>query len=61
MSRLAGATHSLLRIVAGSLFICPGGMKLLGSGRPEPVLAEDDPVLGRRDLQPLRHLLPAAL
>jgi putative oxidoreductase len=30
MSRLAGATHSLLRIVAGVLFICPGGMKLLG-------------------------------
>jgi len=30
MDRLAGATHSLLRIVAGVLFICPGGMKLLG-------------------------------
>jgi len=30
MSRLAGITHSLLRIVAGLLFICPGGMKLLG-------------------------------
>ena len=30
MNRFAGATHSLLRIVAGVLFICPGGMKLLG-------------------------------
>jgi putative oxidoreductase len=30
MKRFAGATHSLLRIVAGVLFICPGGMKLLG-------------------------------
>ncbi len=30
MTRLAGATHSLLRIVSGLLFICPGGMKLLG-------------------------------
>lgn len=30
MDRLSGATHSLLRIVAGALFICPGGMKLLG-------------------------------
>ncbi len=30
MNRLAGATHSLLRIVAGLVFICPGGMKLFG-------------------------------
>jgi len=30
MDRLAGATYALLRIVAGGLFICPGGMKLLG-------------------------------
>ena len=30
MNRVAGITHSLLRIVAGLLFICPGGMKLLG-------------------------------
>jgi len=30
MNRLAGAAQSLLRIVAGLLFICPGGMKLLG-------------------------------
>jgi len=30
MSRFAGASQSLLRIVAGLLFICPGGMKLLG-------------------------------
>ena len=30
LTRLAGATQSLLRIVAGLLFICPGAMKLLG-------------------------------
>jgi len=30
MHRIAGVTHSLLRIVAGLLFIMPGGMKLLG-------------------------------
>ena len=30
MKSLAGAAHSLLRIVAGLLFVCPGGMKLLG-------------------------------
>lgn len=30
MNRLADATHSLLRIVAGLLFIHPGAMKLLG-------------------------------
>jgi putative oxidoreductase len=30
MNRFAGATHSLLRIVAGLLFICPGGLKLFG-------------------------------
>jgi putative oxidoreductase len=30
MNRLAGITHSLLRIVSGLLFIHPGGMKLLG-------------------------------
>ena len=30
MSRVAGWTHSLLRIVAGLLFIHPGAMKLLG-------------------------------
>jgi putative oxidoreductase len=29
-NRFAGLTHSLLRIVAGLLFICPGGMKLFG-------------------------------
>jgi putative oxidoreductase len=29
-NRFAGMTHSLLRIVAGLLFICPGGMKLFG-------------------------------
>ncbi len=30
MNRIAGVTHSLLRIVSGLLFICPGGMKLFG-------------------------------
>ena len=30
MSRMAGVTHALLRIVAGLLFICPGGLKLFG-------------------------------
>jgi len=30
MNRFAGATHSLLRIVAGLLFIFPGALKLFG-------------------------------
>lgn len=30
MERFARATHAILRIVAGFLFIHPGGMKLLG-------------------------------
>ena len=30
MNRFAGMTHSVLRIVAGLLFICPGGLKLFG-------------------------------
>ena len=30
MERLTGWTQSLLRIVAGALFVCPGGMMLLG-------------------------------
>lgn len=30
MHRFAGITQSLLRIVAGLLFICPGAMKLFG-------------------------------
>lgn len=30
MNRFAGATHALLRIVAGLLFIHPGGMKIFG-------------------------------
>jgi putative oxidoreductase len=30
MDRRAGLTQSVLRIVAGLLFICPGGMKLFG-------------------------------
>lgn len=39
MNRIAGVTHALLRIVAGLLFICPGGMKLLGwfGGMPAAV------------------------
>jgi hypothetical protein len=38
MSRFAGATHSLLRIVAALVFICPGGMKLFAwfGGMPGP-------------------------
>ena len=46
MHRFAGVTHSLLRIVAGLLFICPGGLKLFdwfggmppGSGGLTPLL-----------------------
>ena len=30
MNRMADATQSLLRIVAGLLFICPGALKLFG-------------------------------
>lgn len=30
MNRLPGATQSILRMVSGLLFICPGGMKLFG-------------------------------
>jgi putative oxidoreductase len=30
MSKMAGAAHSLLRIVSGLLFACHGSMKLLG-------------------------------
>jgi len=30
MTRLTGTTHSLLRIVAAGILICPGAMKLLG-------------------------------
>lgn len=30
MTRWAGTTQSLLRIVSGLLFVCPGGMKLFG-------------------------------
>ncbi len=30
MKQIAGVTHSLLRIAAGVVFICPGAMKLLG-------------------------------
>jgi putative oxidoreductase len=30
MNRIAGITHALLRIFAGLIFICPGGMKLFG-------------------------------
>ena len=39
-NRFAGVTHALLRIVAGLLFICPGGMKLFGwfGGMPAGVV-----------------------
>jgi putative oxidoreductase len=39
MSRIAGITHALLRIVSGLLFIHPGAMKLLGwfGGMPKGV------------------------
>jgi putative oxidoreductase len=30
MNRIAGITHALLRIFAGLVLICPGGMKLFG-------------------------------
>ena len=30
MNRFAGATHALLRMVAGLLLFCPGAMKMLG-------------------------------
>jgi hypothetical protein len=30
LSRFAGPTHALLTMVSGLLFVCPGGMKLLG-------------------------------
>ena len=38
MNRFAGATHSLLRMVAALILICPGGMKLFGwfGGMPGP-------------------------
>ena len=37
-SGIAGATHSLLRMVAALVLICPGGMKLFGwfGGMPGP-------------------------
>jgi putative oxidoreductase len=40
MNRLAGATHAVLRIVAGLLFICPGALKILGwfGGMPPGVV-----------------------
>lgn len=40
MDRIGGVTHALLRIVTGTLFICPGGMKLLGwfGGMPDGVV-----------------------
>jgi len=39
MNRLPGATQSILRMVSGLLFICPGGMKLFGwfGGMPQGV------------------------
>ena len=47
MDRLAGIALSLLRIVAGVLFVCAGGMKLLGwfGGVPGPPGAPLPPLL----------------
>ncbi len=45
MNRLADATHSLLRIVSGLLFIPPGGMKLLGWFGGMPAGVELTPLL----------------
>jgi putative oxidoreductase len=45
MNRLAGVTHSLLRIVSGLLFIQPGGMKLLGWFGGMPAGVELTPLL----------------
>ena len=45
MNRLAGITHSLLRIVSGLLFIQPGGMKLLGWFGGMPAGVELTPLL----------------
>jgi len=45
MNRLAGVTHSLLRIVSGLLFIHPGGMKLLGWFGGMPAGVELTPLL----------------
>ena len=47
MKRFAGIAHSLLRIVAGAVFICPGGMKLFGwfGGMPGPPAAGGLPPL----------------
>ncbi len=43
---IGGAAHSLLRIVSGLLFVCPGGMKLFGwfGGMPEGIALT--PLLG---------------
>ncbi len=64
--RLADATHSLLRIVAGLLFICPGGMTAGGVHRvrrdglrllhwtfSEGLLADPEP--GPAGCSPLLH------
>lgn len=42
---LAGVAHALLRIVAGALFICPGGMKLFGWFGGMPAGAHLSPLL----------------
>ena len=45
MNRLAGVTHSLLRIVSGLLFIHPGAMKILGWFGGMPAGVELTPLL----------------
>ena len=45
MNRLAGLTQALLRIVAGLMFICPGGMKLFGWFGGMPAGAHLSPLL----------------
>lgn len=45
MNRLADVTHSLLRFVAGLLFIFPGGLKLLGWYGGMPAGVEMTPLL----------------
>ncbi|HSP95056.1 MAG TPA: DoxX family protein [Thermoanaerobaculia bacterium] len=44
-NRFAGLTHSLLRIVAGLLFVCPGGLKLFGWFGGMPAGARLTPLL----------------
>ncbi len=47
MKTIAGVTHSLMRMVAAFILICPGGMKLFGwfGGMPGPAGAHLPPLL----------------